>query len=95
MRACVCVRVCVCVCVWCVKSVLGDSLLQVKKKDFQGNQKDVGMVEAEKVSKQGKDCNGHNLYTFTLVKCKGARIMIVYHGYYIATIVRCLSRTSF
>ena len=31
---------------------------QVNKKDFQGNQKDVGMVEASKVSKQGKDCKG-------------------------------------
>ena len=28
------------------------------KKDFKGNQKDVGMVEANKVSKQGKDCKG-------------------------------------
>ena len=28
------------------------------QKEFQGNQKDVGMVEANKVSKQGKDCKG-------------------------------------
>ena len=31
---------------------------QVNQKDFQGSQKDVGMVEAKQVSKQGKDCKG-------------------------------------
>ena len=29
------------------------------KNNFQGNQKDVGIVEANKVSKQGKDCKGN------------------------------------
>ena len=32
--------------------------LHVKHKDFQGNQKDVGMVEANKVSKQEKNYKG-------------------------------------